>query len=204
MGLATGCSGELMRLDQVQYADCSSWQEWQHEYRYGAFYVFPPPDVIETIDRLRGIYDPQSAAYCQAHISLSEPLEHALHETELEELAARLALFSPFVLSYGPLRDFPPYPGVAYAIRPEERFRELQDLVHATTIFEGRPLKRHAIAPHMTIAEFISVERTKELLRELSGVVAEGNFVCDRIEYAVPDASFHFQRVLAIPLGSSA
>jgi hypothetical protein len=53
----------------------------------------------------------------------------------------------------------------------------------------------------MTIAEFISVQRTDELLHELSGHVPEGTFRCDSIEYAVPNERFYFERVLTIPLG---
>ncbi len=52
----------------------------------------------------------------------------------------------------------------------------------------------------MTIAEFISVERTNELLQELSGKVPEGTFRCDSIEYAIPNDKFYFERVLTIPL----
>ncbi len=61
--------------------------------------------------------------------------------------------------------------------------------------------EREAFIPHMTIAEFISVERTAELLQELRGTVPEGTFPCYSVEYAVPNRDFHFERVLTIPLG---
>jgi hypothetical protein len=44
----------------------------------------------------------------------------------------------------------------------------------------------------MTIAEFISVERTEALMGELAGVAPAGVFTCRRVAYAVPDANFHF------------
>ncbi len=109
---------------------------------------------------------------------------------------------SPFDVSYGPLRSFPPYPGVAYSIRLEDPFRRLRSIVHATTPFAGATPPRKDVAPHMTIAEFIGVERTAELLAELQGKVPEGTFRCESIEYAVPNDHFYFERVLAIPLGS--
>ena len=28
----------------------SGWEEWQLEYRFGAFYIFPPTGVIEPVD----------------------------------------------------------------------------------------------------------------------------------------------------------
>jgi hypothetical protein len=55
----------------------------------------------------------------------------------------------------------------------------------------------------MTIAEFITVERSAELLEALQGKVPEGTFRCGAIECAVPNDDFAFERVLAIPIGSS-
>jgi 2'-5' RNA ligase len=147
------------------YADPSSWEEWQRDYRYGAFYIFPPPGVIEAVDLLRSTHDPASAAICQAHISLSEPLKRPLTGADLEELRARLAAIEPFEIRYGPLRTVPPYPGVIYAITPEERIAKLRSAIHAAFIFGGIPVGRSQIAPHMTIAEFITVERTAELVQ---------------------------------------
>ena len=54
----------------------------------------------------------------------------------------------------------------------------------------------------MTVAEFISLEETRELLTRLGNTVPGGSFLCDRVVYAVPDSSFHFEPVLEIPLGS--
>lgn len=188
-------------MKAIEYADTSSWEAWQGEYRYGAFYIFPPAGIIEAIDTLRRTYDPISDAYCQAHISLSEPLRQPLIESGLAELRTRLAALAPFPIRFGPLRSFLPYPGVVYTIAPEDAFRNLRSAVHATSLFAGTPLEREHIAPHMTIAEFITVERTEELLRDLRGNVPEGSFTCDAIEYAVPNSAFFFERVLTIPMG---
>jgi hypothetical protein len=43
----------------------------------------------------------------------------------------------------------------------------------------------------MTIAEFISVERTNELMIELQDVPC-GTFMCDCVSHVVPDSKFHF------------
>jgi len=53
----------------------------------------------------------------------------------------------------------------------------------------------------MTIAEFITQERTDELMQELQGVAPSGTFWCDAIEYAMPDERLRFERVLTLPLG---
>jgi 2'-5' RNA ligase len=134
------------------YAGASSWEEWQKEYRYGAFYIFPPTGVIEPIDELRKKYDHKSHAYCQAHISLSEPLKNELREEQLTEIKSAPLAVEPFEIHYGPLRIFPPYSGVAYAIHPEDKPMRLRSLVHSTSIFRDVPLKRAQISPHMTIA----------------------------------------------------
>jgi hypothetical protein len=52
----------------------------------------------------------------------------------------------------------------------------------------------------MTIAEFITLERTATLQRELAGRIREGMFTCNAIEYAVPNRQFYFERVLTLPL----
>jgi 2'-5' RNA ligase len=187
----------------ITYAtDVTSWEEWQREYRYGALYIFPPAGVIEPLDALRRAYDPQSAAYCQAHISLSEPLLGPLSEAQLQELQTALRAMAAFDVRYGPLRSSPPYPGVVYAIQPEDRFRQLRSIVHSTSLFTGISPKRQVVAPHMTVAEFITWERTQDLLEELQGRVPEGAFRCASIEYAVPNDHFYFERILTIPVGS--
>jgi 2'-5' RNA ligase len=186
----------------VKYATrTDKWEEWWFEYQYGAFFIFPPNGVIETVDRLRETYDPESAKHCQGHISLSEPFPGPLTEEQIAELKEALSHVKPFEIKHGPLRSFPPYPGVCYTITPEKEFFKLRETIHATSIFAASPLTRKDRAPHMTIAEFITVERTDELLRELQGKVPEGSFECGSIEYAVPNDDFYFERVLTIPLG---
>ncbi len=185
-----------------QYAnDTSGWKDdWQFGYRFGAFYIFPPTGVIEPVDALRQTYDPKSASGCQAHISLSESLPAPLSDEQLEQIHTALSAVQPFDIRYGPLRSFPPYPGVCYSITPEDNFRALRSALHSTSAFVGVPLKREHIAPHMTIAEFLTLQQTNELLEELSGKVPEGTFRCDSIEYAIPNDQFYFERVLTVPL----
>jgi 2'-5' RNA ligase len=186
---------------RFRYPDTSGWGEWQREYRYGALFIFPPPGIIEPIDELRRRYDPASARSCQAHISLSEPLRGPLTEDHLREITASLSTVEPFEIRYGPLTVYAPYPGIAYAIEPEDQFMSLRKAVHSTSNFRNGPFERQDIPPHMTVAEFITLERSFELQRELSGNVPEGRFLCDAIEYAIPTDRLYFERVLSLPLG---
>ena len=64
------------------------------EYRYGALYIFPPNGVIQPVDELRKKYDPRSASYCQAHISLSKPLPKPLSESQISELKPHYVSYS--------------------------------------------------------------------------------------------------------------
>ncbi len=198
---ARGLVACVRMATMFEYAnDTSGWEDWQFEYRFGAFYIFPPAAIIEPVDALRQTYDPKSAAICQAHISLTEPLQTPLLDEQVQEIRAALSAVQPFDIHYGPLRSFPPHPGVCYSITPEDRFRALRAALHSTSAFAGIPLRHEHIAPHMTVAEFISVERTNELLQELGGKVPEGIFHCGSIEYAVPNERFYFERLLSIPL----
>jgi 2'-5' RNA ligase len=121
-------------------------------------------------------------------------------DEQLEQIRTALAAVQPFDIRYGPLRNFPPHPGVCYAITPEANLRALRSVLHATAPFTGVALRHEHIAPHMTVAEFMTVERTHELLQALSGKVPEGTFRCGSVEYAVPNDKFYFERVLTIPL----
>jgi 2'-5' RNA ligase len=190
-------------MSVFKYADISHWEGWQREYRYGAFYIFPPPGIIELIDQLRRKYDPKSDSYCQAHISLSEPLKAPPKDQQVQELRDTLSSIEPFEIHYGPLRSFPPYPGVVYTITPEDVSMKLRSRIHGTSLFRGQQLMREHITPHMTVAEFITIERTHELLQEMSGKVPEGTFLCSAIEYAIPNRGFYFERVLRLPLGKN-
>ena len=183
-------------------SDTSHWEPWMHEYRYGLILIMPPPEVMAFVDELRARYDPRSASHCQAHISLSEPLPRPLTPELLEEVRGILAGIEPFEITYGPLRTFPPYPGVTYRVEPEERFFALRRSVEGASLFQGSEFKRSGRKPHMTIAEFLpDIEASERLREELQGKVPEGSFLCDRLEYIVPNRDFWFERVLELPLG---
>ncbi|HEX8802609.1 MAG TPA: 2'-5' RNA ligase family protein [Acidimicrobiales bacterium] len=185
-----------------EYArDTSGWEDWQHGYRFGAFYVFPPPEVREPIDALRRVHDPRSDAICSAHISVSEPLVGTLTDAQLDEVAAALHRVEPFTIRYERLTSLPPHPGVVYAVEPRRRLLNLRTALHRTSPFRVVSLRRHHVTPHMAIAEFIPPERTGPLLEELARTAPVGEFRCDAVQYAVPDAAFRVEPVLSLPLG---
>ncbi len=183
--------------------DMSKWEEWQRDYRLGVILILPPPDVSREINLLREKYDPVSAAWCPAHISLSDPLSREMSPVLAGEIGGALSDVSPFRLRYDRLYASTRHPGVAYRISPREPIDHLKDVLHGTSAFEGEAHRRRGIAPHMTIAEFISIDESLQLSARLQDTAPAGSFVCDRLEYMVPDANFRFQTRLTFPLGVS-
>lgn len=188
-------------MEAIKYADKTGhWENWWHGYYYGAFYIFPPEEIMSTVDELRKKYDPKSASFCRAHISLSEPLTKAITDDDIESLSKELSSVESFEMNYGPLRTHPPYPGVTFTITPEDKFSLLRKIIHSNKLFAGVELKRSTIVPHMTIAEFITNEQTTQIYDELKDQVESGKFLCQEIVLAVPDNNMYFNRVLTIPL----
>ena len=179
-----------------------NWEPWQEEYRHGAFYLFPPLEIAVVVNDLRLRYDPHSAAICDTHVSLSEPLTGPLLDEQLEELRAALSCVTPFPLTAGPPTQMGSHPGVVLGLRPEEPFFALRAVVHSTSIFAGRQLSRAQRPPHLTVAEFITREEARDLLAEVNSRGVGGTFLCDHLVYAVPDSSFHFEPVRTFALGN--
>ena len=46
----------------------------------------------------------------------------------------------------------------------------------------------------MTIAEFITIDDSLKLCSELQATAPRGSFLCDRLEFIVPDERFRLQR----------
>ena len=189
-------------MEEIKYANKTDhWENWWHGYYYGAFYIFPPEEVMKEVDKLREKYDPKSAGFCRAHISLSEPLKKKITASDMHSLRNDLSLITPFEINYGPLRTHPPYPGVTYTITPEKEFDTLRKVIHGNELFHGVELRRSKIVPHMTIAEFITMEQTNEIFDRLNGKVKSGKFLCKEIVLAVPNNDMYFNPVISIPLG---
>ena len=189
----------------ITYAtDTSKWEDWQRGYRLGVILILPPPDVSREVDSLRARYDPRSAAWCPAHISLSDPLSSEMSPALADEIRGVLSGVRPFKLCFDRLYASPRHPGVAYRIAPREPIERLKPILHGTSGFADEAHRRRDIAPHMTVAEFISIEESLQLCARLQDTAPVGSFLCDRLMYMVPDGSFRFQRRLTFPLGDSA
>lgn len=190
-------------MESVSDAELQRWEPWQRAYRHGAFYVVPPNEIAQAVDELRKQHDPVSHAISRAHISITEPLPRPLTDPDVHSLRQTLLTFPAFQVTYSGPRSTDPHAGVVYWIEPQDAFRNLRELLHREPIFDGKDEPRRSIPAHMTIAEFLTVDESNRLAERLAGNVPEGHWLCDQVEYAVPDADFRFERRLTLPLGRS-
>jgi hypothetical protein len=190
-------------MREREIADTSSWEPWQHDYRFGVILVMPPPHVASPIDALRQAYDQKSHAICTAHISVSDPLRRQMSDDAQEEIQALLRTVEPFEVHYDRPVASPERSGVAYPVSPQDRFDELKRVIHQASVFEGLAYSRREIPAHMTIAEFLTIEDSLRICADLVGAAPRGSFWCDRLEHVVPDDTFRFQRRVTFLLGAS-
>ncbi len=197
-------SEELLRglAAMTDYAaDTAQWEDWQREYRYGVLLILPPDPPSAQINALRAVHDPRGQAICEAHISLTVPLPRPMEDAHWRELESIASTIEAFTIHYGPLMNYLPHPGVCLAIEPQAELDALRAALEAASVFAGAPDRRYPFSAHMTIAEFISAERTETLTDELRGVVPDGSFTCTGVAYTVPDDTFHFAERARLELG---
>jgi hypothetical protein len=177
----------------INYAtDILRWKDWQKPYKYGGILIIPPDPPFSKIEALRGKYDPVAQAICGAHISVTVPLPRPLSKANLFELKSITSGIKPFTVKYGPLINFLPAPGVYLAIEPRDALDNLRAALESAAVFKGAIPREHPFLPHLTIAEFIGEDDTKELMVKLKDVAPSGSFLCTSVSYCVPDKNFHF------------
>lgn len=179
---------------KVKYSDkFERWDSWKQEYKYGVILITPPDPLFNVVNNLRLTYDPVSQAICPAHISLSLPLPQPLSSKDWQELKTITRCLDPILIHYGPLIAFPPYPGVVFSITPQQELNNLRIKIEQACIFATSPPRKYPFKAHLTVAEFISWERTEEIIRILADQTPQGSFRCRSLDYLIPDDEFHFQ-----------
>ncbi|MFA5309227.1 MAG: 2'-5' RNA ligase family protein [Dehalococcoidales bacterium] len=173
-------------------ADTSRWENWQKEYRYGAMLIIPPDPPLLGMEMLRRRYDPKAQAICGTHISLTVPFPRPLSDDNWYEMKSIAAGIEPFTVKYGPLINYLPAPGVCLAIEPFAALDNLRAALEKAAAFKGALLRKYPFSPHMTIAEYITRDYTRELMEKLKDKTPSGSFFCSSVSYHVPDDKFHF------------
>lgn len=142
----------------------------------------PPPEVSRRIDPLRSKYDPKAFSSCPTHISISDPLRKEMNPGMDEEIAAILRGIPFFKLYFdGPTTSID-YAGVTDPNIPQGPVENIKQKLHQAAIFASQVYYRGAIPTRVTIAE------SWKILREIQANASSGSFVCDRLEFTMPDA----------------
>ena len=179
----------------------NSWEDWQKPYGFGTLVIWPPDALREIVNSQREQTDPVSASYCEAHISVTQPLRGYPGSEEWKRLDSILSRIESFEISYGPINTFLPYPCILYDVQPTEKVLEIRNLLHQTGLFNLDMKHPQNFIPHMTITEGLSGPEVDEnlfqLLQEESG---KGIFQCKGLSYIVPDENFRFWVKKFLPL----
>ncbi len=186
----------------AKYAEnIEHWEEWQKEYKFGLILIMPSDPIFSIVNALRTKYDARSQSYCDAHISLSLPIPQALTEDDWNELVKIASTIEPFEIHYGKLKDFSPYPGVVFSIEPQLEIDKIRMKIEEAPIFKNATPRKFPFRAHLTIAEFITLEETAHILKELEGKSPIGTFLCDNLAYIVPNEDMHFEIIRKLTLG---
>lgn len=170
-----------------------SWQDWQKPYQFGTIVIWPQDEVRVFVNKQRETYDPLSHSYCEAHISVTQPLLKELSGNEWDQVLSVLEGCESFLIDFGLLSSFLPYPCIWYEIEPRERVLELRHALHQTGFFNLDLPHTEGFIPHMTIAEGYSGPTVdNNLLKQLQNESRQGSFLCKELAYIVPDEEFHF------------
>ena len=132
---------------------------------------------------------------CCPHISITVPFPRAVSSSNLNEIRSVVLGIKPFIIQYGPLVNYLPAPGVYLAIEPGDMLEGLRAALESTSAFRGAMPRKRPFSPHMTIAEFITDDRTLELMNTLKDKTPSGSFLCTNISYMVPNDFFRFTEI---------
>jgi 2'-5' RNA ligase len=142
------------------------WENWQKPYQYGTKVILPPKEIRELVNSQRQEYDPVSQSYCETHITVTEPFVRSLSDYEWDQILDLVKEFESFIILYGPLKSFLPYPCIWYQIEPREKVLKIRNTLHKTGFFNKEPKHSKDFIPHMTITEGLSGPKVNEALLE--------------------------------------
>jgi len=178
-----------------------AWEDWQKPYEFGTLVIWPPDEIRKIVNSQRERTDPVSQSYCEAHISVTQPLIRWLDEKAWDRLGTLLSGFVSFEIAYGPLNTFLPYPCIWYEIKPADRVLELRDVLHQSGYFNLELRHPKNFIPHMTITEGLSgPEVDQNLCQTLQQESGKGTFQCEGLTYIIPDKDFRFHIKKFLPL----
>lgn len=178
-----------------------SWEDWQEPYRFGTIVIWPPDEVRQIVNRQREKYDPVSHAFCEAHVSITQPLGRWLDNDEWHHVSNLLRRHESFEVRFGPVNSFLPYPCIWYEIQPREKILEIRSALHQTGFFNLTMKHLQTFIPHMTITEGFSGPPVDQgLLDQIAAEGTTGSFLCESLSFIVPNQEFRFEPASTLPL----
>ena len=170
------------------------WADWQLNYLYGLFVIWPPDGVRQAVNRLRQAYDPVSQSTIEAHITLTQPFLTQPDDEDWARLGQIVAGFEPFEIRYGPVSTFFPNPVIYLEIQPQGELLALRQALHGTGLFNLTLPYTDDFLPHMTISESQSNNVADEaMLAEVRSQAPQGAFMMNEVVCVTPDRHFHFE-----------
>jgi len=181
------------------YADETQWRKpWQREYKHGVIVIFPPEPHLSKITALRNRYAWAQSSDCPAHISLTRHISRPVLPSDVDEIQKKIRRMKRFAVEYGPVVENPAHCGVTLAVEPQEELKKLLEAVESASLFENSPRRKYPFKAHMTVAERVSWEQTRQIIAEVKDLPLGGIFTLSAVSYAVPDQDFKFTERLRI------
>jgi 2'-5' RNA ligase len=175
---------------------------WERPYLPGALIIVPPADIRHRVNRLRRRYDPRSADTVGPHLTVAQPFRCDPDPAELARVRKVLVGFEPFTVTFGPLKNFLPYPCIWFDIQPAERVLAMRRALHSTGLFNTDLEYTEGFVPHMSITDGTpDAEETALIFNRIRNRVRGGRFRVDHLVYSRPDWRMKFHTVERLPLG---
>lgn len=185
----------------MKYADGAEWKTWMRDYNYGTFAFIPGGDLLQTVNALRGQFDPVAAQTCVAHVSLTQPLISPVTPEQLRSIESVIRSFRSFRFEVGPVTTSPNKRLLWLDVSGKETIVKLRDALHNLGLFRtDLPLTKGFI-PHMTISEAgRDPAEVSAIISDLNMRINSWTAEFDAVSWIIPDQNFVFQEYHRIHL----
>lgn len=188
------CVVLLDRAESVMNVKTDGWKPWMHDFKFGIFTLVPDEAFKKKVDRLRQLYDPESARICCAHMTVTQPFQVEPSSGDLEKLANLIRSRNTFHVMIGPAVTSPNRQLVWLDVEPKHEILSLRTALHNTGLFNTALPFTEGFIPHMTISELRrSPEEAAKVARGLNETHEIYEQTFSKIFWLVPNEEFVFR-----------
>ena len=157
--------------------------------------------AAERLNKLRRTYDPESAATVDAHVTLAAPIEwNGTTADAADVLTELLRSEQAFELTVDGVGTFLPASPTCFAVvGPRARLTALHDLIVAHLGSK----ERWPFVPHATICEYLTPERTAEVVKKLQPMPLHFQCHVDSVSLLRQVKGTRWQPIHELPLGGT-